>query len=408
MISLLIGILSLLGLFATVNPGWGQAHSGDKIGPQNWEEAKDIVPQNLLKRIKAGYVMEIAPPSHYRTVKEFTDATEKYSGQVKISADGNTLIGYVAGLPFPKIDPADSQAGEKAMWNYWFRWRGDDSLTGGARGEEKIARFAIEQDGSERRADIKTRWLFPTRRVTLDPKPTIPGSTHIYAMQFRVDDYPRDNAGTTLLEIRYHDPNTADDSWIYLPSLRRIRRLTTTQRCQTLAPSEFNFDDIQGFNGKINYFTYKFLGSKTVPIIYRQQNVPAKRNKGDYLPLEEKWELHESAIVEIKSKDPGYCYPKKVLYLNKETWRPDYAMMWDRKGEYWKEMFINHETVTLSDGRETYTTGGVFVINVQNGRSTVLEVGDQYNLGWTPSMFSLAALQEQMRGGTLKRGSRKE
>ena len=49
------------------------------------------------------------------------------------------------------------------------------------------------------------------------------------------------------------------------PSIRRIRRATTTQRCQTLAPSEFNLDDINSFNGKITDFNYKFLGEKKDP-----------------------------------------------------------------------------------------------------------------------------------------------
>ena len=88
-----IGVVAFLSLLLGPKSGWSQIKPGDKINAQSWEKVKDIVPQNLLKRIKAGYVMEIAEPSHYKTIKEFTDATEKYSGQAKISPDGNALVG---------------------------------------------------------------------------------------------------------------------------------------------------------------------------------------------------------------------------------------------------------------------------------------------------------------------------
>jgi hypothetical protein len=41
--------------------------------------------------------------------KAYKEATEKYSGQVKLSADGPTVENYVAGQPFPNITPSDPQ-----------------------------------------------------------------------------------------------------------------------------------------------------------------------------------------------------------------------------------------------------------------------------------------------------------
>ncbi len=79
-------------------------------------------------------------------------------------------------------------------------------------------------------------------------------------MQLRADEYPRDTAGTTTLEIRYSDANREDDLYIYVPSIRRVRRAPPTQRCATIAPSEFNFDDINNFNAKVADFNYRLLG----------------------------------------------------------------------------------------------------------------------------------------------------
>ena len=49
---------------------------------------------------------------------EYKAATEQYSGQVKLSADSRRLENYVAGQPFPNIDPNDPQAAAKITWNF--------------------------------------------------------------------------------------------------------------------------------------------------------------------------------------------------------------------------------------------------------------------------------------------------
>jgi hypothetical protein len=49
--------------------------------------------------------------------RAYREATEANSGQVKLSPDGRRLENYVAGMPFPDIDPNDPQAAAKVMWN---------------------------------------------------------------------------------------------------------------------------------------------------------------------------------------------------------------------------------------------------------------------------------------------------
>lgn len=374
---------------------------GDKIGPQNWQRAQGMVGDNLLNRIKSGYTIEIKPTKTYRPLKEYLEATEKYSGKVRLGPNGE-LLNYVAGQPFPKIDPGDPQIGQKLAWNFFYRWLGDDYKTGGAVKGGKIIRAAIEKDGSERRADLVSYFMFPSTRYTSDPRPAFPGYEHIDYMQLRVDSYPRDASGTTTLEIRYKDPGRADDLYIYLPSIRRIRRATTTQRCQTLAPSEFNLDDINSFNAKITDFNYKYLGDKKILANISQENLPFARKPGDYLPLNEKWEVVDTYVLEITPKDSSYCYPRKLLHLNKVTFDTHWTLIWDRRGEYWKEQFGFFTPVKLADGREVWSVGDVVIVNVQNGRSTIVTATRAYNQGYSPSMFSLGTLQSIMRGGSIE------
>lgn len=374
---------------------------GDTIGPNNWQRIQGMVGENFLQRVKSGHTLQIKAPKTYRHIKEYMDATERHSGKVRLGANGE-LQGYVAGQPFPKMDTSDPQIGQKLAWNFFWRWLGDDYKTGGAVKGGKIIRSAIEKDGAERRADLVSYFIFPRTRYTSDPKPVIPGYEHIDYMQLRVDSYPRDAAGTTTLEIRYADPGRADDLYIYLPSIRRIRRATTTQRCQTLAPSEFNLDDINSFNGKITDFNYKYLGDKKVLANLSQEELPFKRKPGDYLPLEEKWEVVDTYVLEVTPKDSSYCYPRKLLHLNKVTFDTHWTLIWDKRGEYWKEQFGMFTPVKLADGREVWSVGDVTIHNVQNGRSTIVTSTRAYNKGYPPSMFSLSTLESIMRGGSIE------
>ena len=374
---------------------------GETIGPENWQKIQGMVGENFLNRVKSGHKIQIKAPKLYRPLKEYVEATEKYSGKVALGPKGE-LVNYVAGQPFPKIDSSDPQVGQKLAWNFFYRWLGDDYKTGGAVKGGKIVRAAIERDGSERRADLVSYFLFPSTRYSLNPKPVIPGYEHIDFMQLRVDSYPRDASGTTTLEIRYKDPSRADDLYIYLPSIRRIRRATTTQRCQTLAPSEFNLDDINSFNGKITDFNYKYLGDKKMLVNISQENLPFARKPGDYLPLNEKWEVVDTYVLEITPKDSNYCYPRKILHLNKVTYDTHWTLMWDKKGDYWKEQFGFFTPVKLPGGSEVWSVGDVVIHNVQNGRTSIVTATRAYNQGYPASMFSLATLQSVMRGGSIE------
>jgi Protein of unknown function (DUF1329) len=394
-------IFFLLLNFSLAAANDAELKPGDTIGPENWEKAKGMVGENLLNRIKQGYTLRIKPGRSIGVPKEFNVATTRYSGQVKLESNGE-LLNYVAGLPFPNVHLDDPQIGLKMAWNFYWRWVGDDYKTGGGTGGGKIIRYAIEKDGSERRAEVLHHTIKTRGRVTLDSKPWLDGYEHIDWMQLRADEYPRDTAGTTTLEIRYADAKREDDLYIYVPSIRRVRRAPPIQRCATIAPSEFNFDDINSFGGKITDFNYRFLGRSRMLGNFAQEQVPFYRKIGDYLPLKESWEIVETYGLEITPKDANYCYPRKVIYFDTQSFETFWTMIWDVKGNYWKEQFALRSPVTLTDGQVALSVGTVVIINVQNGRSTLVDAVRNYNQGYQPSLFTLATLQTVMRGGAIR------
>ena len=58
--------------------------------------------------------------------------------------------------------------------------------------------------------------------------------------------------------------------------------------------------------------------------------------------------------------------------------------------------------VKLPDGREVWSVGDVTIVNVQNGRSTIVTSTRAYNKGYPASMFGLATLESIMRGGSIE------
>jgi hypothetical protein len=374
---------------------------GDTIGPDNWERVKGMMGENLLRRIKGGYSFKIKSDRIIGPPSEYIAATAKYAGQVKLGPKGE-LVNYVAGRPFPEMDFNDPQAGLKMAWNFYWRWIGDDFKTGGGTGQGKIIRYAIEKDGSERRADVLHHTIKTRGRVSLGAEAVLPGYEHIDWMQLRADEYPRDTSGTTTLEIRYASPAREDDLYIYVPSIRRVRRAPPVQRCATIAPSEFNFDDINSFGGKITDFNYRILGTFKMLGNFLQDQIPFVRKTGDYLPTKESWSVVDTYALEITPKDRSYCYPKKVIYIDPVNYEAFWTMIWDGGGNYWKEQFGLRSRVKTPDGQDVLSVGTVAIVNLKNSRSTLVNAVRVYNQGYQPSLFTLATLQTVMRGGTIR------
>jgi hypothetical protein len=399
--ALIATLVLLLHLYADLSAAEVEVRPGDIIGPHNWQKVEGMVGENLLNRIKAGYTLKIKEPSSRKFPREYLLATEENSGRVTLGSDGQ-LLNYVSGIPFPKITPADPHAGLKLAWNFFRRWVGDDFKDGGGTATGKASSFTIERDGAERRSDVIRHEIKTRGRVTLDPRPVLPGYEHIDWMVIRADEYPRDTAGTTTLETRYVDPSRDDDLYIYVPSIRRVRRAPPTQRCATLAPTEFNYDDINSFNGKITNFKYRMLGQKRMLGNFSQKTIPFERKSGDYLPTKEDWEIVDTYVLEITPKNPDYCYPKKILYIDQLTNNAIWVIVLDAEGVLWKEQFNFFTPTKLSDGQEVISTASPVIVNLKNGRATIFTSIRAYNLNYPPTFFTLATLQQVLRGGALR------
>ena len=75
-----------------------------------------------------------------------------------------------------------------------------------------------------------------------------------------VFDQPRDVKGTAFLSFSHVE--TADDQWLYLPALKRVKRISSRNKSGPFMGSEFAFEDLSSF--EIDKYTYKYLGDETI------------------------------------------------------------------------------------------------------------------------------------------------
>src|SRR6202167_892143 len=119
--SVSVGGIALLALMAMSLPGEAGVKPGDFINPENSYNVRDLVSPGVFYRVQHGMTMKIVPTIRVDWPPPYKDATEKYSSQVALSRDHRTVVGYVAGQPFPLIDANDPDVATKIVWNNVFR-----------------------------------------------------------------------------------------------------------------------------------------------------------------------------------------------------------------------------------------------------------------------------------------------
>ena len=336
-----VGMLALT--WALVGgPARADVVPGDKITDQNLDKAKDLLSPGMEWCVKHGWPINVVESKRIDTPKAYKEATEKYAGQVKLAADGLSLQNYVAGLPFPNPDPKDPQFAHKVMWNYDYHFlttddvdlRNFDADTGAIadHGPLTVERhFLLDH----------FRRLFWNGRLYVDPKPEKPNANGYRAQQglYPILE-PFDLKGVGALGNRYIDAGKQDDSWLYLPSLRRVRRLSTAQRSDALFGQDTDVDSYGGYAGQVAWMDWKYLGERDLLAMVHGEHFPVKWNEKVDWAFDDVWEKRRVHVVEGVSKLPQYAFGKRVLFIDKEAWGIPYSDIYDRSGELWK-IWIN-------------------------------------------------------------------
>ncbi len=339
-----VGTLTLLCLI--VAPANATVKPGDTVTVENAAQVKDLVSPGVFYAVTHGMHMDIVPTERVDWPPPYREATEKYSQQVRLTNDHRSLIGYVAGQPFPLIDPNDPYVGTKVIWN-------------------NVWRPITSDDYDLRFYDCQSEYIRPGQdqsivndieighyagynlfgRTEVEPLPVDPdfkqsGRMWLFALYPLLA--PQESRGQGLIRYRYLDPNRGDDSWDWQPGTRRVRRLNEAMLSTATGAQSYDPDHYSGFNPKTEQYNYKFLGEKQMLASVHAQHSPEDTcpYDGGATACPEAWELRHIYIVEATPRrganNPGALDKLTDIYLDGEVWFQPYIDTYDQKGHLWR------------------------------------------------------------------------
>jgi hypothetical protein len=337
-------------------PVWaGEPKPGDVINSSNIEQYKDYFPPFMARYIQDGcgletpVVVSVKEPGKVPGAPaKFLEASRANAGKATLKEDG-TLDGYISGYPFP--DPKEPNKALKIVWNQFYRFRGDSSYSG--KGFQVISR---RKGGSVRSAASEFFLLRYMGRTCVEPIPELSNPKGLYWAAILNGKTPPSKDMATLT-WRYNDPGKNDDMWAYVPTLRRTLRLMSSERSNPIHGYPMSWDDAFGFDGKISLFYFELMREQKILALMDQKinfiNTPLG---GYHHPIvfgpDEPYELTDTYVLKIKSKDQRYPESERHLWMLKDSFESVAAEMFDKKGELWKGYTQTYGTVKTAAGEE--------------------------------------------------------
>lgn len=319
---------------------------GAQISKDSWEAAKGYLPPEILERVKAGELaFTVQETTDLSVSAAYIDATKRYAGQVKIGADGE-LEGYVAGLPFPVIDPADSLAGVKAAWNLRHRDFGDTMQVW------NTFRLLSESGSAEREIENYYVVAYGMHRPQVnEEQPNKWGKDGILYKEFFHILNPFDLKNSMSLKLRYARDRYNDDNWLYSPSSRKIRKTIVTMD-EASYDSGFLNEDFFGYWGYVRSCNWRLLGSQRLLAPVGMKAATATfGGRGNWYPVDP-WELRDMLVLECVPHATGHLYSKRVLYVDRQMFVPIYVLFYDPEGKYQKTLFELYGNPKFNPGNE--------------------------------------------------------
>ncbi len=177
-----------------------------------------------------------------------------------------------------------------------------------------------------------------------------------------VFDTPRDVKGTAFLSHTH--ATKPDDQWLYLPALKRVKRIASRNKSGSFMGSEFAYEDLS--SQEVEKYTYKWL---------RDEVLDGKN----------------TMVVEYYPTYENSGYTRQVVWIDSEIWKVVRTEFHDRKNALLK-------TLTIRDyhryADSFWRAGAMHVVNHQTGKSTDIQWSDyQFDTGLGERDFDRSALK---------------
>ncbi|MHB1024174.1 MAG: DUF1329 domain-containing protein [Desulfobacteria bacterium] len=375
----------------------------DKVKNDTFEGHKigDMIPDKLDMQIRK-YNQKLTlrhsavVPIDKRLVEASKNSKAVYDPKTR------TVQGWVAGAPFPNVKVDDPHAADKLMWNHHY-----GQPHGNFQRYPDFAFVFIDGKRGVERTQIWT-WNRYFMKGRLGEKSTVEGDGKIFTKVLMFAKFPKDIAGLGTYTIRYDSPGF-EDSWAYLKSVRRVRRLPGGTWMDPLGGTDMLNDDQESFNAYPTWYkSYKLLGKKWVLGVAHSglpNWIEGKAELKDKFPRIDsvnapywnsidEWEPREVWVIEAVPP-PEHPYSKKILYLDAQLNRILFMEAYDRKGEFWKWMDVHLAPIKADDGSPAVFSALGFIIDVKKNHATVWVVPQTVQIvnASKPNALSLGMLE---------------
>jgi len=180
---------------------------------------------------------------------------------------------------------------------------------------------------------------------------------------------PSNVRNTGFLAWDYNDQAKDDDQWLYLPALRKVRRIASADRGGYFLGTDFTYDDIQ-LDGKLEPRDYNFTLVGEEPLL----DIPSYR-------------MSSTPKTKEIAKELGYG--RTEFWVDKSSWMVLKVEFWDLKNKPLKRM----TTSDIKPIGHILTRHGLHVINHKTGHQTQFTFSDvDYKTPVKDSWFTKRAL----------------
>lgn len=175
-------------------------------------------------------------------------------------------------------------------------------------------------------------------------------------------DTPKDVKGTAFLSFSHSVK--PDDQWLYLPALKRVKRISSGNKSGPFMGSQFAYEDLASF--EVEKYNYKYIRDEKVNGI-------------------------NTAVVENYPNYKHSGYKRQIVWIDLARNIPLTIEYYDRKNDLLKvltfEDYKQYKDKYWRAHKQTMT-------NKQNGKMTLIEMSDfKFALGLKPKSFSKNALK---------------
>ncbi|MDX8377867.1 MAG: outer membrane lipoprotein-sorting protein [Mariprofundales bacterium] len=175
-------------------------------------------------------------------------------------------------------------------------------------------------------------------------------------------DNPRDVKGTAFLSHTHKAG--ADDQWLYLPALKRVKRISSSNKSGPFMGSEFAYEDIA--SQELEKYTYNYIG-------------------------DESFAGREHFMIERFPTNLKSGYHRQMVWIDKTEYRVWKIVFYDRKDSLLKTLTYDGYQQFLG---KYWRAKNMDMINHQTGKSTSLVFSNyKFNIGTTEMDFTSNSLK---------------